>query len=298
MTDKLRGMVLASFVGDALSLGAHWIYDTDVIKSSFGRVENFLPPSPGSYHANKKKGDFTHYGDQTLVLLRSISQGNRFDLSLFGSNWQEFIRSYEGYLDKASKTTLANFDDGKDCFNSGSSSNDLGGAARIAPLLYHYRSDLETTLSYAREQTAMTHNSTAAIIAADFLCRVTWVVLDGASPREAIEQELANGIEDITVDMRIRNVLEEQQSSTTSIIKQCGQACDAMGALPAVVHLVTKYSDNLQDALIENVMAGGDSAARGLAAGMILGAHLGQEAIPKQWLEDMISAEEVLSLLK
>ncbi|MGA2940205.1 MAG: ADP-ribosylglycohydrolase family protein, partial [Syntrophobacteraceae bacterium] len=41
---------------------------------------------------------------------------------------------------------------------------------------------------------------------------------------------------------------------------------------------------NLREALVENVMAGGDSAARGLVVGMILGAHLGFEAIPSEWL--------------
>jgi len=40
-----------------------------------------------------------------------------------------------------------------------------------------------------------------------------------------------------------------------------------------VIHLIAKYENNLQDALIENVMTEGDSAGRGLLVGMILGAH-------------------------
>ena len=49
-------MVMASFVADSLALGAHWIYDTEKIKSNFGRVESLLKPASDSYHATKGKG--------------------------------------------------------------------------------------------------------------------------------------------------------------------------------------------------------------------------------------------------
>jgi ADP-ribosylglycohydrolase len=44
-------------------------------------------------------------------------------------------------------------------------------------------------------------------------------------------------------------------------------------------------------------MAGGDSAARGMAIGMLLGAHLGEAAIPAPWLAEMERAEEIRRLL-
>ena len=40
-----------------------------------------------------------------------------------------------------------------------------------------------------------------------------------------------------------------------------------------MIHLICKYEDNLQEGLIENAMAGGDSAARGLVIGAVLGAR-------------------------
>jgi len=72
MTDNRRPMVMASFAADSLALGVHWIYDAAKIKQDFGRVDALRKPLPNSYHPTKEKGEFTHYGDQTFVLLEQI----------------------------------------------------------------------------------------------------------------------------------------------------------------------------------------------------------------------------------
>ena len=64
-----------------------------------------------------------------------------------------------------------------------------------------------------------------------------------------------------------------------------------------MVHLVAKYENNLEEALIQAVMAGGDSAARGMVVGMVLGAHLGPGALPEKWVSEMVRHEEIKALL-
>lgn len=44
---------------------------------------------------------------------------------------------------------------------------------------------------------------------------------------------------------------------------------------------------------IENAMAGGDSAGRGLPSGMVLGAWGGRSAIPGRWLSGLAAAQEI-----
>ena len=39
MTTNRKAAVVGAFVADALSLGVHWVYNTDVIDKKFGRVE-------------------------------------------------------------------------------------------------------------------------------------------------------------------------------------------------------------------------------------------------------------------
>jgi len=73
--------------------------------------------------------------------------------------------------------------------------------------------------------------------------------------------------------------------------------CEIGAAFPSVIHLLARYENDLKEALVENVMAGGDSAARGMAVGMILGAHLGMDAIPVDWLADLKSRPVILQRL-
>ncbi len=104
MKNKARAMVLGSFVGDALSLGVHWIYNTRVIDRKWGRVEKYMKPENPTYHPTKDLGAFTHYGDQALVLLRSVSEHNSFDLDHFAQAWQSFFDGFVKKLGIAKRT--------------------------------------------------------------------------------------------------------------------------------------------------------------------------------------------------
>ena len=287
MQPQATAMVLASFAADSLALGAHWIYDTEEIDRRIGRVDSLRAPLPGSYHPTKKKGEFTHYGDQALILLEHLAETGGFSASGFAATWRTRLTEYHGYIDKASAATLDNMARRMPPDQCGSHSTDLGGAARIAPLLFFYRDDRQSLLGAVRQQTAMTHNHPATLAGAEFIAKTAWAVLHGSSPTAALEGALEEGVADIDLDNRIRNSLDSAGKDTRTMIKQFGQMCGIATALPGVVHLIISYENDLTTALIENVMAGGDSAARGLVAGMILGAHLGRQAIPVEWLTGM-----------
>ncbi len=298
MPKNAAAMVLASFVADSLALGAHWIYDTDEIDKKIGRVDRLLQPLPYSYHKQKNKGDLTHYGDQALVLLESIAVSSGFSLSHFKDAWQHlFTENYSGYLDKATTVTLENIKNNISSATCGSTSTDLGGAARIAPLIFYYREDREKLLETVKQQTGMTHNNRATLAAAGFIGKVVFSVLHGVDPLIALEDALDEGVADLDLGMRIQEGLDSTGKETGLTIKQFGQMCGVAAALPGAIHLITTYKDDAKTALIENVMAGGDSAARGLVVGMVLGAHQGLNAIPEQWFTNMTPYGHINKLL-
>ena len=295
MKDRAEGMVWASFAADSLALGAHWIYDTAVIDSDLGRVDRLRHPPENSFHRTKKAGDFTHYGDQSLVLMESIAAKKGFDLEHFAQGWRSFMHDYTGYRDHATKDTLKNFSAGKTPATSGSGSSDLGGAVRIAPLVYALRGDRAKLLPAARQQTAMTHNDPLVLESAEFLTDALLNILTGSPPVTAIEEAVAGrpALQNI-----VEKGLESRGRDTRATIKAFGQTCDTSAALPGVIHLVAVFEDDLVSALVENVMSGGDSAARGMAVGMLLGAHVGPAAIPAQWLKDLKACNRIAALLK
>ena len=298
MNDKAKAMVLASFAADALALGVHWIYNTNVIDKKWGRVENYIKPERPTYHPTKDLGEFTHYGDQTLVLLNSITQNTGFDLNKFAADWQQFFKTYEGYFDSATKKTLENFKSGSEPLTAGSDSDDFAGAARIAPLAYFYRRDLAQLLESSRAQTALTHNNQEVVDSAAFFGETVFKVLNGTSPIAAVQETRDEGFDRPPFSKWIEAGLKSIEKETRQAILDFGQMCEIEAAFPCVIHLIAKYEDNLKAALIENVMAGGDSAGRGLAVGMMLGAHLGIDAIPSEWLSGLKSYRHIMACLE
>jgi ADP-ribosylglycohydrolase len=298
MQGKGETMVFASFVGDSLALGAHWIYDVGRIARQFGRVEELLKPREDSYHPTKDKGEFTHYGDQMFVLLQSVAAAREFDLSDFFSRWQELFQDYKGYYDGATKGTLRNIAKGKGPEGSGSSSNELAGAARISPLVYRYRNDLDSLIRAARAQTAMTHTDPATVDSAEFFARVTFRTLGGASPTAAIREVAREHFADSIISEWVQDGIDSHDMESVAAIGKLGQSCHSPDAFPAVVHLIVKHERDLREALIQSVMAGGDSAARGMLVGLVLGAYLGNEGLPEAWIAGLKKGEEIRSLLR
>ncbi len=156
---------------------------------------------------------------------------------------------------------------------------------------------MDALVNSARIQTAMTHNNVLVTDSAAFFAAAVFRILQGDTPVAAIKATAATQFNREPFQTWVNNGIESSSSDTLSTIKKFGQMCGVGAAFPAVIHLVARYEDNLQDALIENVMAGGDSAARGMIAGMLLGAFHGIAAIPESWLTEMAAHKKIISLL-
>ncbi|MCP4579028.1 MAG: ADP-ribosylglycohydrolase family protein [Deltaproteobacteria bacterium] len=298
MENRAFTMVMASFAADSLALGAHWVYDTEAIETHLGRVDTLLMPLPNSYHSTKELGDFTHYGDQMFVLLESLAAHKGFSLADSSARWKALFNHYNGYLDEATQGTLAGYESGKGFNDGGSPSDDLAGAARIAPLVYTYSDHLENLAEAAQAQTRMTHTNPLTVESAAFFAEVSFRVLGGLAPRKALLETAKENFADSQLFGWVKAGLQSAGDDSVQTILRFGQSCHTPEAFPGVIHLIAKYESDLKEALIQSVMAGGDSAARGMMTGMVLGAHSGAGDLPREWVSALNEKQKIAQLLQ
>ncbi|MCE0498250.1 MAG: ADP-ribosylglycohydrolase family protein [Methylacidiphilales bacterium] len=298
--ERYAGLLYGALAGDSLALGAHWIYDQAEIAHRWGRVMELEAAAPDSYHPGKGRGAQTHYGDQTLVLLESLEAccGN-FVMDDFARRWRGFWDDSAAYRDHATKETLAHLQEGLGLTRAGSDSTELGGAARIAPLLAALRNeDAPTIIAAARAQTALTHATPAAVDAAEFIARTVFLLMRGVTVSSALPMAATLPYKALRAEDLLRRAQETGALSTAKAVEQLGASCPLDKALPSVFAILLRHGDNFEEALVENVMAGGDSAARGLVLGTILGAAHGRRAIPARWSEPLAARTKVDAFLK
>lgn len=293
-------ILLASLIGDALSLGPHWIYDQEVILSKLGRVVSYHAPI-SNYHPGKGAGDFTHYGDQVLVLLRSIAEQRNFDLQRFAARWRTFWEDPQNgsYRDGATRQTLEHLQAGMSPDRAGSDSHDLAGAGRMGPLFLLKWESEEALVEAVRCETALTHPADEVVASAEFFCRVVLAVRAGAEIPVALESVIASK----TWPTLLENGLAAAQKSAASdatdsaALKTHGLSCHTDGAFPGVCHLLLRYPEDPTAALIANATAGGDNAARGTVLGLVYGAKFPITALPTEWLSGLRARSEILDLI-
>ncbi len=278
--ERLKGMLFGAFVGDAYALSLHWIYDTDKLKQESEKLLGYSSPSSDSFHRGKRKGDFTHYGDQSLLLLKSISSNQGFALDVFKTHWLTYMSKYEGYLDHATKESLNLLDSGT---NSGSSSDELGGFVRVAPLIFYHFDD-PVLLKYVEKQTKLTHNNDLLLNYAKF---TTELMLELIIGKPLLDSILSVSQKYPQIEKTISKLQTRLSEDTIEVVKDIGQSCSSQFAFPAAMYIILKYPTNFVDAMKHNVLSGGDSAGRGMLIGMILGASLGFTHLPTEWIKTL-----------
>lgn len=287
---NLEAALWGSFCADAYALGAHWVYDVDEISSAGLDFDAYNDPLT-SYHKEKKAGDFTHYGDQALWLLESIALEKEFQLGQFASRWRTYIECYQGYIDGASKHTYDALCSGKGVLACGSSSHDLSVVGRLMPIVYRYHENFDAMMENVKLHTVFTHMNKDLVEASAYFNELIIALSLGGDLETLVENRAKHYGEKLQ-----KWVLLGQKSlhlGTTEAIKELGQSCSVDGGFSSVIHLLLSYNGEYKSAMRANVLAGGDSAARGMVLGALLGAQGGMDAIDETWCQNLTHYETI-----
>lgn len=278
----IKKSILSSFVCDAYALGAHWVYDESELENLAINWETLnAPQSP--WHKGKERGDFTHYGDQTLWLLEFISQNKTFNKEEYYSFWKAKMSNYKGYVDGSSRESLEAM---------GASSNDLSICGRIAPLLLCSSSKEEFSKNVAAF-VSVTHNSALALSASAFFAELLWLSQESNEISTLINAIKANYP---MLEQWINEAIEKKNSDTVETIREFGPSCGIDGGFPSAIYLLLQ-NKSFKEIMISNAKAGGDSSSRGMVAGMILGMNTDTE-LPSEWIEGMKKLNYINKLLE
>jgi len=290
-------LVLPALAADALCLGPHWIYNQDKIARLYPNGIRRYDAPKSQYHPGKSAGDFTHYGDQTHALLRSVALRGGFDAEGWRDDWSRFwSKNTTTYRDGATTTTLDNLAHG---VATPSGSNDLAGAARIAPVLAALSgASLEQRIKAAREQTALTHGDTATIDCAEFFTRVVDAVRTAAPIPQALETAAAASYAALDAAGALKAAQGRIADEPLVAAATFGLTCHTPEAFPLSLYFLLKFADQPLEALVQNAMAGGDSSARGLLIGLVMGAAHGTDWMPHAWLDELKARVELEALLQ
>jgi ADP-ribosylglycohydrolase len=112
--------ILGALVADAASLGFHWLYNQGRIREVAGKTPAFRTPTASDYqgtqgyfaHGHKLAGEFSQYGEQAMVLLRSLVENDcQYSRHHYEKLFYEHFGyggRYVGYIDHPTRETLNN----------------------------------------------------------------------------------------------------------------------------------------------------------------------------------------------
>jgi ADP-ribosyl-[dinitrogen reductase] hydrolase len=148
-----------------------------------------------------------------------------------------------------------------------------GALMRSAPLAALYARDLVALRRAARADAALTHHGFLPGDCSEAWCEVLAACLSGADPEPALE-----GARDIagetSAEAVARRALVQPSFSLTTLAVGCAAA----------------VREDFEEGVVWAVNLGGDADTNGAVAGAVLGARLGEGAIPVRWTAQLDEA--------
>lgn len=248
----------AALVADALCLGPHWIYNQSEIDKLYPEgVYAFTAPA-SSYHGSKQAGDLTHTGDQLYFLSQLLEEHGAYGEEAWRVEWVRKMSSYTGYLDGATKTTLASHG------AQPSLSDEVAGAARGVPIL-DLDLSLEDAVKAMRSQASLTHGSVEIHEVAEFFTRAVYAVREGEDFSAAFDKAASDGSYTVlSPETHLEAARNADGQDHLKAASGMGLSCHFPDAFPLILFYALHFSESFPECMSKNALAGGDSTARGI----------------------------------
>lgn len=315
---KYLGCLIGGAAGDTLGYAVEFMSEQQIFsKYGDGGIRFFDYGSP--FSDDTQMTLFTAAGilfGQTRMLARGIgadmscyiaasckdwihTQNGGYEDKYDGVSW--LINEKRLYKRRAPGNTCLSALSGKETGTVSIPINDskgCGGVMRVAPVgLFFGNSDIRKTDMIAAEAAAITHGHELGYIPAAALAHITALAAHTEMELEEIVSDAIETTCDIFKDAKHIGVFRDIMNrvvvlSKTSVndldaIHSLGEGWVAEEALAIAVYCALKYKDDFKKAITTAVNHGGDSDSTGAVCGNILGAYLGANKIPHEYIVNL-----------
>ena len=314
--DRFRGCMLAGAAGDALGYTVEF-WDEDLIFQTYGEL---------GIQDYRLVNGVAQISDDTQMTLFTAD-----GLLLADEDYLDSIRKcyidwgntqmgrgnagMEGYSSLMNIEKLfASRDPGRTCLNEvaygaegtmadpRNSSKGCGGIMRVAPIgLFFPNESLDQTAMLAAQAAALTHGHELGYLSAAAMAVMVAILAHTDrsvvyAAKKAIKVLRANFgqcscLEELEEKIRLALRLAAEDMNDLEAIHRIGEGWVAEETLGIAIYCAAKYSHNLDKAITVSVNHEGDSDSVGAVTGNIIGAHLGRQAIPERFLDNLELAE-------
>ncbi|WP_419176022.1 ADP-ribosylglycohydrolase family protein [Desulfosediminicola sp.] len=320
--DRLDGAIYGMFIGDALAMPVHWYYDTEALCRDYGQVHDYLAPKNphpdsilwrSSYTPPNSKADILHdqaqyWGRRGIHYHQFLDAGeNTLNLKLAhelfdflqqepeysAEKWLNRLIDFlitpgthnDTYVEEYLRHFFINYGHGVHplaCCRT--DEHHIGGLSQMLPVLLHYADEPERACPAALDHLKLTHRGSIMETGAEITANILIGTLKGEPLPEAIHRSCSKSASGIARH-NYKHLLDFPDD--TVIRRHFSSACYMDQSLPATIYLALKYSEDPEQGLIANTMAGGDNVGRGTVLGAFLGAAKGMEGFPERWISGL-----------
>jgi ADP-ribosyl-[dinitrogen reductase] hydrolase len=255
------------------------------------------------YHQGMQAGDNTLNLLCARVLIRSLNAVGHYDSADFLHQYIGFMtepdRHNDTYAESYHRDFFANYAQGiapENCAGAeGHDTASIGGLVSLPLVILASMRDgnLASTNKAALTHQRLTHRSALLERHTLELSKLMVHIFNDINPDiEQLACEAANQL-GFPADKVIESVRRNQSADHEVIGGLLSPACYIDQSFPSTLYLAARYHNNFEAALIANTNVGGDNCHRGAVLGAILGASLGDAAIPKRWINGLTAYVEL-----
>ena len=280
---RAQGSLLGQLAGDSLGSLVEFRAPDDIR----GEYPNGVRKLADGGTWNTIAGQPTDDSEMALLLARMLADQGRYDPD-------EARKTYVFWLDSGPFDCGMTVSSGlRGRPNPDSQAN--GAMMRISPLgIFGANHDAGLVAEWAWQDAAITHPHPVCQQAnALFTMAIAYAIRQGCDGRGLYEQ-IVTWAEDMKVDGSLLEAVQgAAESPPADYVRQQGWVLTAFrNALWQLLH-----ATNVEEAVVDTVMRGGDTDTNAAICGALLGAVWGRNAIPDQWTECVLNCRPAVGQL-